>query len=57
MTRQYGKSYMLLCERASELELRIQFAKKFNLSYKKEEQELNSIYRKLNGGRKEEKDV
>lgn len=49
--RQNGKSYKLLCERINELELRIEFAKKFGLSYKKESQELNSLYKKLNGGK------
>lgn len=42
-----GKSFMVICERVSELELRIDFAKKFGLSYKAEEQELNTLYKKL----------
>ena len=48
--RQNGKTYKLLCEHISELELRIEFAKKFGLSYKNEEQELNTLYKKLDGG-------
>jgi len=48
--RQNGKTYKLLCERINELELRIEFARKFGLSYKNEEQELNTLYEKLDGG-------
>ena len=48
--RQNGKSYKLLCERISELELKIEGAKKFGMSYKKEEQELKVLYKKLDGG-------
>lgn len=44
------KSYQLLCERINELELRIMFCKKVGLSYKEEEQELNTLYKKLDGG-------
>ena len=39
-----------ICERINELETRKDFAKKFGLSYKEEEQELNSLYKKLDGG-------
>lgn len=49
--RQHKKSYMLLCEQISELELKIEFAKKFGLSYKTEEQELNLLRKKLDGGK------
>ena len=45
-----GKTYMLLCERASELQLQIEFAKKFDLPYEEQLQELKSIYYKLDGG-------
>lgn len=48
--RQNGKTYRLLCERINELELKIEFARKFGLSYKNEEQELNILYKKLDGG-------
>ena len=48
--RKNGKSYQLLCEQISELQLKIEFAKKFGLSYKEEEQYLNTLYKKLNGG-------
>ena len=48
--RTNGKSYQLLCEQISELQLKIEFAKKFGLSHKKEEQLLNSLYKKLDGG-------
>lgn len=48
--RKNGKSYQLLCEQISELQLKIEFAKKFGLSYKEEEQYLNSLYKKLDGG-------
>lgn len=46
-----GKSYQLLCEQINELQLKIEFAKKFGLPYKKEEQYLNTLYKKLDGGR------
>lgn len=48
--RTNGKSHRLLCEQISELQLKIEFAKKFGISYKKEEQLLNSLYKKLDGG-------
>lgn len=54
--RKNGKSYQLLCEQISELQLKIEFAKKFGLSYKEEEQYLNSLYKKLNGGKNVEKE-
>ena len=53
MGRRNGKTFISLCNRAIELEHRIEFAKKFNLSYKKEEQELNKIYTIINGGKNE----
>ena len=51
--RKNGKTFTLLCNRAVELEHRIEFAKKFNLSYKKEEQELNELYKIIKGGQNE----
>ena len=48
--RQNGKSYQLLCEQISELQLKIELAKKLGLSYKEEERELNTLYKKLDGG-------
>ena len=48
--RTNSKSHRLLCEQISELQLKIEFAKKFGISYKKEEQLLNSLYKKLDGG-------
>jgi len=48
--RKNGKSYQLLCEQINELQLKIEFAKKFGLSYKEEEQYLNSLLQKLDGG-------
>lgn len=50
MGRRYGKSFQLKCERISELELQIDFAKKFNLDYTKQENELNILYKELDGG-------
>lgn len=49
-SRQNGKSYQLLCEQISELQLKIELAKKLGLSYKEEERELNTLYKKLDGG-------
>lgn len=52
--RNNGKSYIRrrdLCERAAELELRISFAKTFDLPYETIENELNKIYDLLDGGR------
>lgn len=48
--RQYGKSYKLLCEQINELYFKIELAKSLGISYKKEEQELNSLLKKLDGG-------
>lgn len=51
-----GKSLKLFrdwCERASELELQIEFAKKFGMDYSTTETELNKIYKLLDGGRNE----
>lgn len=48
--RQNGKSYKLLCEQISELQLKIEFARKFGLSCKDEERKLNTLYKKLDGG-------
>jgi len=41
------------CERASELELQIEFAKKFGLDYTHTQTELDKIYQLLDGGRNE----
>ena len=52
-----GRSYIKskeLCERAAELELQIDFAKKFDLPYDTTQNELNKIYDLLDGGRKNE---
>ena len=49
--KQNGKSYKLACEQINDLELRIEFCKKFKLDYSKEEQKLNELYNKI----KEEK--
>lgn len=52
--RSNGKSYIIrkkLCERAAELELQIDFAKKFDLPYETTQNELNKIYELLDGGR------
>ena len=40
-----------LCERAAEVELQIDFAKKFDLPYDTTQNELNKIYDLLDGGR------
>lgn len=48
------KQFRLLCERASELELQIEFAKKFDITYDEKQAELNKIYELLDGGRKNE---
>ena len=55
--RSNGKSYIKrkqLCEIAVELELQIDFAKKFDLPYDTTQNELNKIYNLLDGGRKNE---
>lgn len=55
--RNYGKCYIKnkeLYERASELELQIDLAKKWDLPYDKLQNELNKIYELLDGGRKNE---
>lgn len=52
-----GRNYIKrkeLCERAAELELQIDFAKKFDLPYDTTQNELNKIYDLLDGGRKNE---
>ena len=41
------KEAIRLCEKASELQARIEFAKRFKLPYKDEQQELNGIYKIL----------
>lgn len=48
------KAFRQLCERASELELQIEFAKKFDIPYGKVEEELDEVYKLLDGGRKNE---
>ena len=45
--RKNGKRYLLLCERASELELQIELAKRLNLNYKSQEKELNTLYEEI----------
>ena len=45
--RKNGKRYLLLCERASELELQIELAKRLNLNYKSQEKELNNLYEEI----------
>ena len=45
--RKNGKRYLLLCERASELELQIELAKQLNLNYKSQEKELNTLYEEI----------
>lgn len=52
--RSSGKSirqFREWCERATELELQIDFAKKFDLPYETTQNELNKIYELLDGGR------
>lgn len=54
--RSSGKSireFKQWCERAAELELQIEFAKKFNIPYETTQNELNEIYKFLDGGRNE----
>lgn len=45
----HNKAKQELCERIAELELQIQFAKKFGLDYKSQEKELDELYIKLDG--------
>lgn len=42
-----------LCNRVVELEHEIELLKKLNLSYKKQEQTLDELYRELDGGKYE----
>lgn len=48
------RAFKQYCERASELELQIEFAKKFGIPYDKTQRELSKIYELLDGGRKNE---
>ena len=45
--RRNGKSYKLICEQINNLELRIEFCKKFKLDCNKDEQKLNKLYDKI----------
>lgn len=48
--RRNGKQYMLTCERISELDLQIDFARKFGLEYSDLIIERNKLIRELDGG-------
>lgn len=50
MGKRYGKTFKMKCERITELELQIDFAKKFNLNYTNQETELCKLYEELDGG-------
>lgn len=50
MGKRYGKAFQMKCERITELELQIDFAKKFNLDYTNQKIELDKLYRELDGG-------
>lgn len=55
--RHSGKSiteFRNWCERAAELELQIEFAKKFGLPYDDKEMELNKLYKLLDRGSNDE---
>ncbi len=50
MGKRYGKTFQMKCERITELELQIDFAKKFDLDYTNQQKELDKLYEELDGG-------
>ena len=48
--RRNGKRFQMLCEQITELDLQIDFAKKFGLDYKKLEQKKKTLESELDGG-------
>ena len=50
MDKKHGKAFQMKCERITELELQIDFAKKFDLDYTNQKIELDKLYKELDGG-------